>query len=357
MASFKGHQSTVVGQQLIAKLMATEKPLVYTSVKVGEGVLGGVLISTMTALIKERLSFDIVETPVKVGAGQWNVTAVFTNRELSSPMWFREWGIFALDPDTGGEVLLCYSNSGETAGQIPPWSGESSSGYVEERLTCTCKVAVGMEVTGVTIDSSQIYVEKEVFEQYQEEIASGALVVGNSHRLEGYTLADILPKQMVLEIDSTGWVGTAPPFTKEIPIAAITAEDTPIIGLVTPKVTVANIDMVRGLHVAYGVMTIWETFGGKMVITCLEEKPEVAITVQLDFAGARNLTTRAYGASGGGELVLGISADTAYRGDRGHIAYEHSNSGDNPHNVTPQIIGAVDATNEIQPEEVAGAFD
>ena len=199
--------------------------------------------------------------------------------------------------------------------------------------------------------------EKNVYDKNDNGKVDVSEYSDNSNLLQGHTLADILPKQMVLEIDTTNWVGTVQPFTKEIPIAAITAEDTPIIGLVTPKVTAGNVDMVRDLHIAYGVMTIWETFDGKIVVTCLEKKPEIAITVQLDFAGARNLTTRAYGASGGGELVLGISADTAYRGDRGHIAYEHSNSGDNPHNVTAQMIGAIDITNEIQPEEVAGAFD
>ena len=134
----------------------------------------------------------------------------------------------------------------------------------------------------------------DIVDRVLGEIVSGNIPVGNAHCLQGHTLADILPKQMVLEIDTANWIGTTPPFTKEIPIAAITAEDTPIIGLVPPKITGDNIDMVRGLQNAYAAMSFWESFGGKLVITCLEEKPEVAVTVQLDFSGARNLSKISY---------------------------------------------------------------
>lgn len=38
-------------------------------------------------------------------------------------------------------------------------------------------------------------------------------------------------------------------------------------------------------------------------------------------------------------MALGETSDTAYRGDRGKIAYEHTSLTNNPHNVTKAQVG------------------
>lgn len=48
----------------------------------------------------------------------------------------------------------------------------------------------------------------------------------------------------------------------------------------------------------------------------------------------------AYEAMGEQQLVLGETSSTAYRGDRGKIAYEHSQTTGNPHNTTAAQVGA-----------------
>ena len=47
-------------------------------------------------------------------------------------------------------------------------------------------------------------------------------------------------------------------------------------------------------------------------------------------------------------LALGETESTAYRGDRGKVAYDHTTKSDNPHNVTAEQIGlgAVDNTSD-----------
>ena len=47
-------------------------------------------------------------------------------------------------------------------------------------------------------------------------------------------------------------------------------------------------------------------------------------------------------------LALGETESTAYRGDRGKVAYDHTTKSDNPHNVTAAQIGlgAVDNTSD-----------
>jgi len=48
-------------------------------------------------------------------------------------------------------------------------------------------------------------------------------------------------------------------------------------------------------------------------------------------------------------LELGETEDTAYRGDRGKIAYDHSQqTSDNPHNVTKEDVGLGNLTNDKQ---------
>ena len=50
-----------------------------------------------------------------------------------------------------------------------------------------------------------------------------------------------------------------------------------------------------------------------------------------------------------GSLALGETSSTAYRGDRGKIAYDHSQTTGNPHNTTPSDIGLgnVDNTSDL----------
>lgn len=168
MANFHGHQMTQAGRNLMAKLIATGRPLTYSSVKVGDGVLGGRLVSGLTELIGLKKSFPISATPTRSGDGRWNVTAIFNNAGIDQDFWWREWGVFATDPDTGQEVLVAYANAGDTADYIHVWSGGDDSSYVEEQITCACVVSSELTVEAV-IDKSQLFASLEDFEAHQED--------------------------------------------------------------------------------------------------------------------------------------------------------------------------------------------
>lgn len=146
---------TTVGQNLIAKVSSRELPLKFTSVKMGSGALGSRTVAALTALIESKLSLDIAETPKRSGTGRWNVTAVYNNSMIQTGFYFREWGIFAQDPDTQGEVLVFYANSGDSADFIPAFDGTGSTtaSYIEERLICA--VAVGNATVTVVLSSEQ----------------------------------------------------------------------------------------------------------------------------------------------------------------------------------------------------------
>ena len=146
---------TTVGQNLIAKVSSRELPLKFTSVKMGSGALGSRTVAALTALIESKLSLDIAETPKRSGTGRWNVTAVYNNSMIQTGFYFREWGIFAQDPDTQGEVLVFYANSGDSADFIPAFDGTGSTtaSYIEERLICA--VAVGNATVTAVLSSEQ----------------------------------------------------------------------------------------------------------------------------------------------------------------------------------------------------------
>ena len=155
MANWYGHSMTAVGQNLIAKVSSRELPLKFTSVKMGSGALGSRTVAALTALIESKLSLDIAETPKRSGTGRWNVTAVYNNSMIQTGFYFREWGIFAQDPDTQGEVLVFYANSGDSADFIPAFDGTGSTtaSYIEERLICA--VAVGNATVTAVLSSEQ----------------------------------------------------------------------------------------------------------------------------------------------------------------------------------------------------------
>lgn len=155
MANWYGHSMTAAGQNLIAKVNSRELPLKFTSVKMGSGTLGSRTVAALTALIESKLSLDIAETPKRAGTGRWNVTAVYNNSMIQTGFYFREWGIFAQDPDTQGEVLVFYANSGDSADFIPAFDGTGSTtaSYIEERLICA--VAVGNAAVTAVLSSEQ----------------------------------------------------------------------------------------------------------------------------------------------------------------------------------------------------------
>lgn len=162
MADFHGHQLTDAGRNLLAKILAGDKVLKYTKMVAGDGQLGSQPISSLTSVISPRLEFSISQTPTRNSTGRWNVTSIFSNKNLQSPFYFREWAVFAQDPDTQQDVLMLYANAGSTADLIPVWDGSQESTLIEQQLTCACVVDSEIAVTAL-IDPSQIYVPESEF--------------------------------------------------------------------------------------------------------------------------------------------------------------------------------------------------
>lgn len=284
MANWYGHSMTAVGQNLIAKVSSRELPLKFTSVKMGSGALGSRTVTALTALIESKLSLDIAETPKRSGTGRWNVTAVYNNSMIQTGFYFREWGIFAQDPDTQGEVLVFYANSGDSADFIPAFDGTGSTtaSYIEERLICA--VAVG-NATVTAVLSSEQYAS---YDDLQDHIADA----NNPHKV---TKAQVGLGSVDDTSDMNKPVSTAQQTAinackvKRASVTLPTAswsnlsQTVTISGItVNSKVDIQMDATSLGVLIDSGTSAIWmENNNGTITAKCIGDKPNADMTVQV----------------------------------------------------------------------------
>jgi len=157
MAAFGGLIITSRGLALQAKAQAGAT-LNYSRIAVGDGNLSGQPIANLTALINQRLSLGITKVkhlaPDKVTIG-----TTLTNQGITVGFYFREIGIYAIDPDLG-EILYAYANAGPGAEFIPPGG---SADIVEKVLNVIVVVGQAANVTAI-IDQSLVYVTQQEFQ-------------------------------------------------------------------------------------------------------------------------------------------------------------------------------------------------
>lgn len=201
MSAFNGHKMTAAGIVLEEKLKATGREMVFSGVQLGDGTLGGQDIKDLTALISPQLTLPIAKTQINKNGG-WDICALLDSTKVTTPFYFREWGITAQDPDTGADVLLLYANSGTKADYLEPWADGSSGTYIETELVCTCHVSDEINVTAV-VEQGQ-FVDKEEFEEFKE--ANENILSDKADLIGGKvpsTQLDITPTTIINNLIST----------------------------------------------------------------------------------------------------------------------------------------------------------
>ncbi|QPA33373.1 phage tail-collar fiber domain-containing protein [Thermaerobacillus caldiproteolyticus] len=167
MGAFGGLIQTNRGRNLQAKAQ-TGIPLQFTRVALGDGQLGGSLISDLNALKNEKLSLPITKLKV-LPDGQAVIGVVFSNQDLTSGFYFREIGVFAQDP-TLGEILYCYGNAGTSAEYIPAGGGAD---IIEKTIDIFTIIGNAPNVTAV-INQSMVYETPEGAQQKADEAEENA---------------------------------------------------------------------------------------------------------------------------------------------------------------------------------------
>ena len=146
--AFRNLMLTTSGMILYAK--AQQGKLLHLSrVAVGDGLLSdGDSMVNRPGLKRERASFLIDYVHIAASNSAAEILTTMRNDELEAGFYFRELGIFALDPDSGEEQLYLYDNAGQDGEYIP---AASENVKVVERL----KMIVRLENTpNVTFTAS-----------------------------------------------------------------------------------------------------------------------------------------------------------------------------------------------------------
>lgn len=128
MSDFKLNSITMQGAVVIASLVAGGK-LEFTRIQVGDGnIPDGQTPMTMTGLAHPLFDVTIHEVDFDSEA-QATIKGIFSNDQVDTGFFYRELGLFAIDPTTKKEILFCYGNAADAA----EWINAAGEGSIIEK--------------------------------------------------------------------------------------------------------------------------------------------------------------------------------------------------------------------------------
>ena len=171
---------TKQGALLAAKTLQGKK-IEFDHAEVGSGNLSG------NAVDKTALTTKVLECPIQkveiTENTQAKVSFIFKNTDANNGFYFREIGLFAIDPDTKAKVLYAYTNAGTTAEYI----NNSIAEKIEKHISINVIVDNAQNVN-ITLDTNQIYVtEKEMREAIDEAISKKGNLYGIKRKVNDNT--------------------------------------------------------------------------------------------------------------------------------------------------------------------------
>lgn len=85
----------------------------------------------------------------------------------------------------------------------------------------------------------------------------------------------------IAALTETGWMGEQAPYTQRIMVDAIRASDTPHVTCILSD----DVDTALAQREAWGMVSSGKTESGVIIFTCLEDKPEISLTIQIEVIG------------------------------------------------------------------------
>lgn len=153
---------TLKGRNLLAKIVAANRPLTLSNIGLGDGLQEE--NESVTTLVNEIMKKEIESCKYNENEGQYYVRRVFTNEELDEGFYIREVGIYAIDPDEG-EILYAYTNGGENGvDYFAPGTGKV---IIKEIIEMATRFGNAEEIN-ITIDPSVALVTNKEFEEYKK---------------------------------------------------------------------------------------------------------------------------------------------------------------------------------------------
>lgn len=151
--------TTNQGNNMVTESIRTKSAIIFTKISLGDGLLNGETIKTMTGL-KHRLMDGNVPKINHLGNGEIEAVSTVSNSELTAGFFARELGLFAKLGEEGEEQLFAYTNAGSNASYIPPNTS------VDEKML-GIQLGVGDAIVQVNYQS-HLYI---TYEQLEDGIA------------------------------------------------------------------------------------------------------------------------------------------------------------------------------------------
>ena len=151
--------TTNQGKNMVTESIRTHSAIIFTKISLGDGLLNGETIETMTGL-KHRLMDGNAPKINHLGNGEIEAVSTISNSGLTAGFFARELGLFAKLGEEGEEQLFAYTNAGSNASYIPPNTS------VDEKML-GIQLGVGDAVVQVNYQS-HLYI---TYEQLEDGIA------------------------------------------------------------------------------------------------------------------------------------------------------------------------------------------
>ena len=151
--------TTNQGKNMVTESIRTKSAIIFTKISLGDGLLTGETIETMTGL-KHRLLDGNVPKINHLGNGEIEAVSTVSNSELTAGFFARELGLFAKLGEEGEEQLFAYTNAGSNASYISPNTS------VDEKML-GIQLGVGDAIVQVNYQS-HLYI---TYEQLEDGIA------------------------------------------------------------------------------------------------------------------------------------------------------------------------------------------
>ena len=159
MSDYRRIVTTNQGKNMVTESIRTRSAIIFTKISLGDGLLNGETIETMTGL-KHRLMDGNVPKINHLGNGEIEAVSTVSNSELTAGFFARELGLFAKLGEEGEEQLFAYTNAGSNASYIPPNTS------VDEKML-GIQLGVGDAIVQVNYQS-HLYI---TYEQLEDGIA------------------------------------------------------------------------------------------------------------------------------------------------------------------------------------------
>ena len=151
--------TTNQGKNMVTESIRTQSAIIFTKISLGDGLLNGETIETMTGLKHSLLNGNIPKIK-HLGNGEIEAVSTVSNSELTAGFFARELGLFAKLGEEGEEQLFAYTNASSNASYIPPNTS------VDEKML-GIQLGVGDAIVQVNYQS-HLYI---TYEQLDDAIA------------------------------------------------------------------------------------------------------------------------------------------------------------------------------------------